>query len=43
MGKDVGVLSLVSMGGIGKMTLAKEIYCRFEKNDTFEKKAFLWM
>jgi len=41
MEKDVGVLSLVGMGGIGKTALAKEIYCRFEKNDTFEKKSFL--
>jgi hypothetical protein len=29
------------MGGIGKTTLAKEIYWRFEKNDTFERKSFL--
>jgi hypothetical protein len=29
------------MGGIGKMILAKETYCCFEKNDTFEKKNFL--
>ncbi|KAH8932739.1 hypothetical protein BDL97_19G089600 [Sphagnum fallax] len=41
MEKDVGVLSLVGMGGIGKTALAKEIYCCFEKNDTFEKKTFL--
>jgi len=41
MEKDVGILSLVGMGGIGKTTLAKELYCSFEKNDTFEKKSFL--
>jgi hypothetical protein len=41
MEKDVGILSLVGTGGIGKTTLAKEIYCSFEKNDTFEKKSFL--
>ncbi|CAN5960527.1 unnamed protein product [Sphagnum jensenii] len=41
MEKDVGILSLVGMGGIGKTTLAKEIYHCLEKNDTFEKKSFL--
>jgi len=41
MGKDVVILSLVGMGGIGKTTLAKEIYCCFEKDDMFEKKSFL--
>ncbi len=41
MEKDVGILSLVGMGGIGKTTLAKELYRSFEKNDTFEKKSIL--
>jgi hypothetical protein len=41
MEKDVGILSLVGMGGVGKTTLAKEIYCCFQKNDMFEKKSFL--
>jgi hypothetical protein len=41
MEKDVGILSLVGMGGIGKTTLAKELYCSFEKTDTFEKKSIL--
>ncbi len=41
MEKDVGILSLVGMGGIGKTTLAKELYRSFEKDDTFEKKSIL--
>jgi hypothetical protein len=41
MEKDVGMLSLVGMGGIGKTTLAKELYRNFEKNDTFEKTSIL--
>jgi ribosomal protein S24E len=41
MEKNVGILSLVGIGGIGKTTLAKEIYRSFEKNETFEKKSFL--
>ncbi|CAM6023512.1 unnamed protein product [Sphagnum balticum] len=41
MEKDVGILSLVGMGGIGKTALAKEIYGCFQKNDAFEKKSFL--
>jgi ribosomal protein S24E len=41
MEKDVGILSLVGMGGIGKTTLAKELYRSFEKNDSFEKKSIL--
>ncbi len=41
MEKDVGILSLFGMGGIGKTTRAKEIYYSFKKNDTFEKKSIL--
>ncbi len=41
MEEDVGILSLVGMGGIGKTTLATELYRNFEKNDTFEKKSLL--
>jgi uridine kinase len=33
MEKDVGILSLVGMGGFGKTTLAEEIYRYFQKND----------
>ncbi len=41
MEKDVGILSLVGMGGIGKTSLAKEIYRNFDNDETFEKKSIL--
>jgi ribosomal protein S24E len=39
--EDVGILSLVGMGGIGKTSLAKEIYRSFDNDETFEKKSIL--
>ncbi|CAM6077767.1 unnamed protein product, partial [Sphagnum tenellum] len=41
MEKAVGVLSLVGIGGIGKTTLAKEMYRHFENTDMFDKTSIL--